>query len=83
MATTTTAPTTIKKPNAAANAHPVRFIVVFLATVIVTMRYFPVPVSMPVALGAALVADEPSFKRLALAIVAGGIAASIYLWQRT
>lgn len=82
MATGTTATLTTRKPNAGAKHH-VRFLVVFLVMALTTMRFLPIYVSMPVALGAGLVADEPSFKRLLLAVVAGIIVAGIYLWQRS
>jgi hypothetical protein len=40
-----------------------------------------VVVALPLALGAATVAESPSARRLLLGIVLGAIAAGLYLWQ--
>jgi membrane protein DedA with SNARE-associated domain len=84
MATTTTATPTRERDAKRSNRHPVRFIVGFLVTLLVLMM-LPVPryVITPVAMGVGIVADEPSVKRLLVAIVAVAVAMSVlYYWQR-
>ena len=83
MATTTTATPTRERDAEHNNPHRVRFIVVFFVTLILlmTMR-LPAYVTTPVAMGAGVVADEPGFKRLLLAIVAVAFAISVLHWQQ-